>query len=77
MGVIYLNTDKWLVFKCIKQIIFEVVEDCDQLTLFPTAYPVLLCYGGDVKFPPPPQLKTYLGVIDSNFFIHSNKTMSN
>ena len=34
------------------------------LTLFPTAYPF-------------PQLKTYLGVIDSNFFIHTNKTMSN
>ena len=25
----------------------------------------------------PPQLKTYLGLIDSNFFIHTNKTMSN
>ena len=47
----------------------------EHLTLFPTAYPFPLCYGGGCFSPP--QLETYLGVIDSNFFIHTNKTMSN
>ena len=45
------------------------------LTLFPTAYPFPLCYGGGCFSPP--QLKTYLRVIDSNFFIHTNKTSQN
>ena len=50
---------------------------CHPLTLFPTAYPFPLCYEGGGCFSPP-QLKTYLGLlIDSNFFIHTNKTMSN
>ena len=38
------------------------------------SFPAML-RGGGMKFTP--QLKTYLGLIDSNFFIHTNKTMSN
>ena len=46
------------------QIALEFWNSWKHSTLFPTAYPF-------------PQLKTHLGVIESNFFIHTNKTSQN
>ena len=60
-----------------KQTVFLFLTN--DLTLFSTVYPFPLCYGVCVcvKLTSPPQLKTFLGVIDSNFLIHTYKHISN
>ena len=45
------------------------------LTLLPTGLSFPGCHGGGQNLPP--QLKSHLGVLDSNSFIHALKAISN
>ena len=47
----------------------------DILTLLPTGLSFPGCHGGGQNLPP--QLKSHLGVLDSNSFIHALKAISN